>query len=421
MHWDWKLTRAGALRFGLMLLSFSYIAVNESTLNKAFLQQLPVGLLLLLIIGAFILRHVYRTLKWYSRCFNAKRYRANVLIHFCLYLIVFSIAVSIPMNTNMISSANPVSSINPLNEQSTPIKESIPIETSTPIKESKNNEQTIKSSSTLESVTPVAYTIDFKTDPKTADYGYILRGNRGHITYTVYGGLNNHLKVLSRSISYSGAPPNDIDFILRDLNDEDQKQFLDPLVEQIQSITQNKDDQARIAVSLVQNLDYDWDSFKSKSENEKYPYEVLYTGSGVCSEKSELLAYLLRGLGYSVTIFRFDSTNVFPGHDAVGVKCPSQYSYKNTGYCFVETTTPNIITDSNGDYLISGTSDITTKLPDTFDTLQICDGNSFDSVSEEYNDALIYNSFEGKKILSQSSYDKWQCLVKKYGIKTKKN
>jgi hypothetical protein len=97
MYWSWNKVLGGMLRFGLMLLSFSFVVQNESLLNKAFLPQIPVGLILLLISGIFILRHAYRTLKWYSAYFKAKRYRTNVFVHFCLYLIVFSIALSIPV------------------------------------------------------------------------------------------------------------------------------------------------------------------------------------------------------------------------------------------------------------------------------------------------------------------------------------
>jgi hypothetical protein len=379
----------------------------------------------LLIIGIFILRHAYKTLKWYSTCFKAKRYRINVFIHFCLYLIVFSIALSIPVDIGTalpIHEETPQSSkdnnaVHPVTEQPTSIEQ--PTVTELPT----------ESPVTTESETSIIDTSNFKTNPKTIDYSYILRGSRGHLKYTVYGGLNDYLRGLPRGITYYNTPPSDIDFILRDLKDENQKKFLDPFVDQIKSITLNQDDQARIAISLVQNMDYDMSSLRSGNIEEKYPYETLYTDTGVCSQKSLLLAYLLRGLGYGVVIFRFDS------HDAVGLKCPQQYSYKDTGYCFVESTTPTIITDSSGDYLISDNSNATAKLPDTFKTLQVCDGNSFDSVSEEYNDNIDYqnldtklNSYSSRRVLSQSAYDEWKSyynrwkkLIDKYGIKVENN
>lgn len=320
-----------------------------------------------------------------------------MIVHFCLYLILFSIVLSIPVT---------------LDATSTLQKDTL--QNSEHIDLLRNIAETI---TTTESVTPDASR--FKTDPKTVDYNYILRGVHGHITYTVYGGLNDYLKELPRSISYYTTPPTDIDFINRNLNDENQKLFLDPFVEQIKGITPNKDDQARIAISLVQNINYDTAAFMSDNVKGKYPYEVLYTGSGLCSGKSELIAYLLRGLGYEVVIFSFNTEN----HDAIGIKCPQKYSYRDTGYCFVESTSPSIITDASGDYV--GTGKLTT-MPNI---LKICDGNSFDSVSEEYDDNINYyklcndmNSYPSAT-LSQSDYnelksyhDEWQKLVDKYGI-----
>lgn len=390
MYWDWNKTFGGMFRLGLMLLSFSFVVQNEEMLNNAFLPQIPVGLILIVVLGLFILRHIFRTLEWYSSCFKSKRYRVNVFVHFCLYLIVFSIALSTPValasNPSMYEGALQ-------NSESTDLVHTL--------------DEVL---TTTESVT--SDVSDYKTNPKTVDYSYVLRGNRVHMQYTVYGGLNDYLKGLPRSITYYNTPPTDIDFINRDLNNEYQKQLLDPLVEQIRSITSNKDDQARIAISLVQNIDYDMAGFTYGNIKGKYPYEVLYTGSGVCSEKSELLAYLLRGLDYEVVIFRFDAEN----HDAVGIKCPQQYSYRGTGYCFVESTSPTIITDSGGDYVGVG------KLTSMPDVLKICDGSSFDSVSEEYDDNMAFNQLCNKlnsysgTTLSQSEYDEWQKLVDKYGI-----
>ncbi|OPY17700.1 MAG: hypothetical protein A4E23_01450 [Methanomethylovorans sp. PtaU1.Bin073] len=397
MYWDWNKTFGGMIRFGLMLLSFSFVVQNELILNDAFLPQIPVGLILVVIVGILISRHTYRTLKWYSACFKRKRYQFNVFVHFCLYLIVFSIALSIPVTLGTTSSTqeNLLQNIG-YNDVVHTVAETL---------------------TTTESITPDISS--FKTNPKTEDYRYVLRGVHGNLTYTVYGGLNDYLKGLPRSISYYTTPPTEIDFINRDLNEEYQKQLLDPLVEEIKNITPNKDDQARIAISLVQNINYDTDAFMFSNIEGKYPYEVLYTGSGVCSEKSELLAYLLRGLGYEVVIFRFDVEN----HDAIGIKCPEQYSYRDTGYCFVESTSPSIITDASGDYVGVG------KLTTMPKILKICDGSSLDSVYEEYNDNItfyeLYNKMNSypSTTLSQSDYnewksysDEWQKLVNKYGI-----
>jgi hypothetical protein len=297
-------------------------------------------------------------------------------------------------------------------EQPTINESLIPVKTSTIAK------QPTESSNVTETVTSDDNKVvdtSFMTAPKTVNYSYVLRGVHGCIPYTVYGGLNNYLKGLPRYIMYTMGtqPPTDKDFIMKNLNNEDQKQFLDPLINEIKSITPNKDDQARIAISLVQNINYDKTSLTSGITTNKYPYEVLYTDCGVCEEKSELLAYLLRGLDYEVVIFTFKAEQ----HAAIGIKCPQKYSYRDTGYCFVETDRPSILTDSSGEYFGAGNVAIG-KLTSIPTVLKICDGNSFDSVSEEYNDAITYNYIigTGNKVLSQPDYEKWKWLTSKYGL-----
>lgn len=423
VYWNWILTRNGAVRFGLLLLLFSFVFQNLALINAKFLSQFPVGDLLLLAIGIFLLRHVYRVLKWYKVWFKYGRKTIwNVIVHLCIYLIVFSVVLSFPLDLKQVSphsdkaitdreTTKDITSKAVTPEANNVVTSAVvPTATTTSDESKKPQEDRVKST---------RGTSRYKTGSKTVNYEYILRGNRGHISYTVYGGLNNHLKILPRTITYYNDMPTDIDFINRDLNNEDQKQLLDPLVTEIQSITSNKDDQARIAISLVQHLDYDWDALKSGNIEGKYPYEVLYTGSGVCSEKTKLLVYLLRGLGYGVSIFRFDENGDFPGHDAIGLACPQQYSYEHTGYCFVETTTPAIITYSSGDYYTSDNSTSFIKLPTNPRLLKISDGNSFNSVAEEYYDAIEYNRLTHEvEILSSKNYDRWRQLVSKYGIQT---
>jgi hypothetical protein len=70
----------------------------------------------------------------------------------------------------------------------------------------------------------------------------------------------------------------------------------------------------------------------------------LYENKGVCGEKSMLLAFLLRDLGFGVVLFDFAAQN----HEAVGVKCSN--GFRGTGYCYLESTTPVGI-DFSGDWL----------------------------------------------------------------------
>jgi len=248
----------------------------------------------------------------------------------------------------------------------------------------------------------------YQTGPASRTFEYVVRGEKGEIEFTVYLGLKNYLSGLPRYYICNPDCPSDSEIQLRFLDDPQQRKMLMNLVNKIKSKTNESDEQVRIAVSLVQKIPYDWEGFQTDSDYIRYPYEVLYDNRGVCAEKSRLLAFTLRELGYGVVLFEYSAEN----HMAVGIKCPVEYSYKKSGYCFIESTSPTIITDSEGDYIGAG------KLSSTPIVIKISDGKSFDSVFEEYNDAKEWNSIynDNGPILDSYTYSRWVYLVKKYGI-----
>jgi len=211
------------------------------------------------------------------------------------------------------------------------------------------------------------------------------------IRFLTYGGLNDYLSNIPRAITYYAdqSEPTTKDFIFRNINNKVQKPFLEPLVQAIRSAAPSEADQVRIAISLVQNIPY------RNDDSNRYPYEVLYTNSGNCEEKSELLAYLLRGLGYGVAMFEYDTATF--GHAAVGIKCTGRHDYIGSGYCFIETTKPRAIADSNGEYTDFNGNII--GLPAMPEIIKICDGKlfyDFDNVSKcnmyLYLKSLIINN-----------------------------
>lgn len=105
----------------------------------------------------------------------------------------------------------------------------------------------------------------------------------------------------------------------------------------------NENQIVELISTFVETIPYDQDKLDRRTsgmdtltEKITHPYEVLYTNTGVCQDKSYLAYALLKELGYGVSIFLFP--NPEDNHMAVGVKCPLQYSNYNSGYCFVETT-----------------------------------------------------------------------------------
>lgn len=246
---------------------------------------------------------------------------------------------------------------------------------------------------------------------------YNLNGEKKIIDYPVYEGVSNHLYSLKQSVSYDGEIFSRADFKLRKMDDSTQYEFLMPLVVEIQNLApHDKDEQARIAISIVQNIPFNESNktYKFGSQEvtySRYPYQVLYDYAGICGEKTELLAFILRELGYGVSFFYYPDEN----HEAIGIKCPVERSFSSTGYCFVETTAPSIISDSKINYANIG------KLYSVPELYFISEGLTFGNNNfYEYNDAKkiikIRNSIEKRGWIGPLKKMTYNNLKEKYGL-----
>lgn len=257
---------------------------------------------------------------------------------------------------------------------------------------------------------------EYKNNPMEIKLKYFIRGEEKEINFTVYKDMADYLATISREISYSGEEiPSREDFKLKKLNEINQNQLLMPLVVEIQNLAKDKEEQMRIAVSIAQNIEWGFSNKTSsfghnKLNYSRYPYEVLQDSQGVCGEKSELLAFLLRELGFDIALFY----NQLENHESLGIKCPEKYSWYNSGYCFVETTGPSIITDTSIEY-IGGL-----KLSSEPEIIFISDGISLGEDLYEYKDAKDLMRIREKiletgkiNILDRKKLDK---LEEKYGL-----
>jgi len=245
----------------------------------------------------------------------------------------------------------------------------------------------------------------FEITPKQEKYRYILNGKEDYIELTVYKELNDFLSNISRTYYCDPECPADKEIELNYINNKEQKKYLKQLVSKIQSKTSDKKQQAQIAISLVQNIPYADSERRHNALTGRYPYEVLYDQRGVCGEKSKLLAFILRELGYGVSLFHYPEEK----HMTAGIKCALEYSYKKSGYCFIETVEPIIPTYVPSEYVDIGELGEPT-------IIQISNGEEYE-IKEEYKDAQELERINSiGLVLQPKDYAIWRDLMKKYGV-----
>lgn len=243
----------------------------------------------------------------------------------------------------------------------------------------------------------------FKDAPKSLNYLY-YSGGRKTMSFTTYGGLSDYLSKESHTYKYDYVD----EVIMELLENSYQDEYLESLIEQIQKTSSSPDTQARIAISLVQHIPYSWSRYAGMKSDWYYPYETLHNNQGVCSDKSLLLGYLLNKLGYDVVLFEFSDQD----HMAVGVKCDSHYDFQNSGYAFIETTRPTIITSFLPDDYIGGPID-----PSDVKIIHLQGGTKSLDLSEEYRDAQELKRIESMgQVLDEYNYARWQALTQKYDL-----
>ncbi len=262
---------------------------------------------------------------------------------------------------------------------------------------------------------------NYSNESKLVILNYVLDGEEFSLEFEVDSGVSNYLASLPRSIKYGIEEiPQRIDFKLMKIDNELQKNFLMPLVVEIQNLApDSREDQAKIAISLVQNIPYlEPEAVSVLFEGNllrisRFPYQVLYDLAGSCEGKSELLIFLLRELGYETSLFYYGEEN----HEAVGIKCPLENSLYGRGYCFVETTMPSPIAYSEGRYLgLLGSN----KLLSNPEIIFINEGDSLGEGLEEYRDSFvltkIVNQIDAKGKINYLEKVRFDRLREKYGL-----
>ncbi|HRY82427.1 MAG TPA: hypothetical protein P5232_01825 [Candidatus Moranbacteria bacterium] len=192
----------------------------------------------------------------------------------------------------------------------------------------------------VETQKEIAITLE---NPKKIKFEWQYNGKTYSIEETFYGSLFNFYSTSPKAYTYQGEQPANWEkdyyamFLKRTKSDDS----ISKIAVDIQNLgTQKKlssDQIVELALAFVQSIPYDnarAEKILSGMGETNYPYETLYEGKGVCSDKSFLFANLLSEMGYGASLLAYDSER----HMAVGIQCPKEYSSYDSGYCYAETT-----------------------------------------------------------------------------------
>lgn len=143
------------------------------------------------------------------------------------------------------------------------------------------------------------------------------------------------------TFTYQGKnlPPNwREDYYRMFIEHPDDKDVIQGLLQKMKTLRPNVsgDEFAELVIAFVQgSITYDWNTYHNIDQSQiRYPYETLVDGTGVCADKTILLARLLDELGYGIAVFTFDKAN----HMALGIQVPAGHDNFRSGYAFVEST-----------------------------------------------------------------------------------
>jgi len=228
-------------------------------------------------------------------------------------------------------------------------------------------------------------------------YAYTSGGIMGlmplALSTSVYDQYQKMGKPSVRNVNYST-------YYLRYMDETLQKSTITDLARAIRNKEPDKNLQARIAISLIQHIP------PTGGESYRYPFEVLYEQQGTASEKAMLLAILLKELNVGSAVFYFVPENQM----AAGIKAASPYDYQGTGYAFIDTTEPMIITDDSRDY-DSGTL---SSLPEV---IPVGVGASLTDIGTDYKDARTWITIQNNLgHLSNMQYRQWESLNRDYDL-----
>lgn len=173
----------------------------------------------------------------------------------------------------------------------------------------------------------------------TKQFAWTFKGKQYSIDVPLRSALYEDYKRSEKSYRYVGELPDDwLDSFNRQfLTTKEGDMTFRHLANELDRLAKKEglsgDLRIEFVLSFVQSIPYDHEQVVSATYN-NYPYETLFTGKGVCADKTYLGYLLLRELGVGVAVFYYTDVK----HAALGIKCSKEDGVHGTEYCYAETT-----------------------------------------------------------------------------------
>lgn len=169
---------------------------------------------------------------------------------------------------------------------------------------------------------------------KATDFSWQYKGVTYKLSDTLYQSIDDYYGKRQKGI-YQGFETRSIEKYLEiTFKDDEVAELVTEIRAEAAKKKLTEDQTLELAVSFIQTIPYDEERARTDLTHPRYPYEVLFEGRGICSDKTLLALAVLRQMGYGTATFMYDEEQ----HMAAAVLCPSEYSNYDSGYCIVETT-----------------------------------------------------------------------------------
>jgi len=185
------------------------------------------------------------------------------------------------------------------------------------------------------------------TDTSTHTYDFRFEGHTRRVTVEVdqrvLRGARDSEHVISFEADESEAE-RDAAYYRFMAQDAEQAPLIAAAAKELREIARREglddDRYVELIAKFVQSIPYDYAKLRSADLQDRFPVETLAENTGVCGDKSILMAALLAHEGYDVALLLFRPE----AHMSVGIKGPGDH-YGDTDYLFIESTKPGYVSE----------------------------------------------------------------------------